>query len=110
MANVWADRVALRGKTVRLEKVSVKRVTPLTVDPNMPWRAHVCAELRDTPTATNYLTACQTVIGADSASGCSARDCVSDKLGTYVSFRGELQSNNQLTFSIAPGMANPAIP
>lgn len=117
VANVWADRHTLKDRLVRFEKVYVKRVLPLEQDPNRPWMGTLCAELRDTPTSSNYLFACQTMIGADSSSGCSAYDCLSNKAGTYVNLRGELNATAmrgtggyRVNFSVEPTPASPAVP
>lgn len=92
VAELWANRRALEGRPVRLEKAFVKRVKPAEQDPNRPWIHFICAELRDSPTASNYLYACQTLVGADSASGCSAMDCLTGRAGTWVNLRGELNT------------------
>ncbi len=117
VATTWSNRQALKDKPVRFERVYVKRVLPMEQDPNRSWVGFICAELRDTPTASNFVFACQTLVGADSASGCSARDCITNKAGTYVNLRGELNATGmpgsggfRVNFSTEPLAPSPAVP
>ena len=55
VATTWTDRAAITGRVVSLEKVYVSKVDGGAG--NGP--GYQCAQLRDSPTATNYLTVCE---------------------------------------------------
>jgi hypothetical protein len=88
VADVWTRRASLKDKPVRLDRVYVTRVLPRTVHPTQPWVAFNCGEVRDGPSAPNFLVACWTMVNADSASGCQVDDCFAGTVGTWVHARG----------------------
>ncbi|MBL8920246.1 MAG: hypothetical protein JNJ54_15375 [Myxococcaceae bacterium] len=90
VADAWARRAELVDRPVRFDRAFVSRVFPVSVDPNRPWIAYACGELRDAPGAATYVQACFTMVGADSAGGCQAENCYANRLNTWVQARGEL--------------------
>jgi len=94
VADVWARRAELKDKPVRLDRVYVTRVLPRWTNANQPWIAYNCGELRDAPGAPNFLIACWTMVGADSASACQVEDCFANTVGTWVHARGELTDSS----------------
>jgi hypothetical protein len=61
--------------------------------------------------------ACQTLVGADSARGCSQEDCITRFAGQFVHLRGELNLTSmpgaggfRVTFGTLPTAPSPAFP
>lgn len=92
VATTWASRSALVTKPVYFDKVYVTKQLADWNDGTWTW---FCAEIRDAPTAPNYLIACFQGIGADSAPVCSWDSCFKDQAGTWHSMRGTLKYTSQ---------------
>jgi len=92
VANTWTNRTSMVNVTFWFDKVYVNKALPQYNDGTNTWN---CAQLRDTPTATNYFTACFQLSSAAGAPTCASGDCFSGKVGTYVSARGTLVTTSQ---------------
>ncbi|MBX7102125.1 MAG: hypothetical protein K1X89_30700 [Myxococcaceae bacterium] len=91
VASTYANRVALDGVGVWLDKVYVTKLFPAEQDGTWRWE---CAEVRDSPSARNYFRACFQLIGADSSSGCTDGGCWTGKLHTWVGVQGYVRPSS----------------
>ncbi len=115
VAHTWQNRAALVDQPVSFDNVYVTRRLDNQV--SATGNVYECIELKDTPTSTNYLSACIGRVSSDSAPGCSMipSQCLDPVVGTSVSLRGALRAVAQapggyrVTLSSArPGAPNPA--
>jgi hypothetical protein len=112
IASTWTNRARLLNGPVFIEKAWVARTLPELVDAGY---SVSCAELRDSPTATNYLFACVPIVWNESR--CPNRECWGGLIGTWVSANGALRSSQisgsggyRIGLSYGPGQPNTDIP